>query len=89
MHDIVLQCTHQGAQGALWPFLLNVVSCTFVGFVLYARFLDPRFMETAFALQIAAVNIVTYLLQWFFLALAWYSNPGFIDPAQVRVLSNG
>jgi hypothetical protein len=89
MHDIVLQCTHQGAQGALWPFLLNVVSCTFVGFVLYARFLDPRFMETAFALQIAAVNIVTYLLQWFFLTLAWYSNPGFIDPAQVRVLSNG
>jgi hypothetical protein len=66
-----------------------VVSCTFVGFVLYARFLDPRFMETAFALQIAAVNIVTYLLQLFFLALAWYSNPGFIDPTQVRVLSNG
>eukprot|EP00611_Tribonema_gayanum_P004631 TRINITY_DN1382_c0_g1_i1.p1 TRINITY_DN1382_c0_g1~~TRINITY_DN1382_c0_g1_i1.p1 ORF type:complete len:567 (-),score=178.14 TRINITY_DN1382_c0_g1_i1:388-2088(-) len=77
----------QGAQGALWPYILNVGSSSFVGGAMVTRFFDPRFLYTPFAASIVTAAFTAYVMMWVFLGAVRFSDPGFISAQQEPALS--
>jgi ankyrin repeat protein len=79
-HLVMAMCsTGQGAQGAKWPLLLNVGSIGAVGAVVFTRFFDPRFLGTSWGAHILVVDLVLHVCLWGTLALAFFSNPGYLS----------
>ncbi|CAN0004941.1 unnamed protein product, partial [Phaeothamnion confervicola] len=69
--------TGEGAQGKLWPLLLNVGSMSFVGVVMFTRFFSEAWMELGQDALLTAA-IVSQLAVWLLLLLIYFSDPGYI-----------